>query len=469
MITLFRHLVSTLIILSLIIVPVGNATAFSVGEEREVGEKLLYAVRASFTVMGDPDIQQYIDELGAEVLKVAGIQYFDYRFYIVESKEFNAFAAPSGLIFFYSKLIESMHSEDELVSVLAHEIGHVVKRHLASRMEKGTAVSIASLGLALAAIALGGGGAATGALVAGSMAANQSAQLHFSREDEVEADLLAYQWLKAMGRDPEGQLKMLETMRRITRYRSGQVPQYLLTHPNPEARMEYVESLISAERGEFEITANRSDFEFLRFKYRIMSESSSNAVFRAYLVNKITGYEADSIETTMAWYGLSQLDKIEKNYDRAMINLEKVMAKFPGSDLLQVDKALIYKEMGKTSQALKMLKEVVEADPFNMFATYHYAQILHGTGESEKARNLLGDVAVSMPEYSKVYYDIGKIYADEGKEPESRFYLGKYNLYEGKLKLATFNFTEASKNSKTPTELVEQSKEYLELIKRLKK
>ena len=110
------------------------ALGFTVGEEKELGEKLLYTVRASFPLLDDPDLHQYINHIGHEVLDVAGIQFFDYHFYIVESSQFNAFAAPSGLIFFYSKLIESMNSEDELISVMAHEVGHVVRRHLSSRM-----------------------------------------------------------------------------------------------------------------------------------------------------------------------------------------------------------------------------------------------------------------------------------------------------------------------------------------------
>jgi len=75
------------------------AVAFTVGEERELGEALLYQTRLAFTLLDDPDISQYINELGAEVLKVASAQYFDYHFFVIKNKEFNAFAAPSGLIF----------------------------------------------------------------------------------------------------------------------------------------------------------------------------------------------------------------------------------------------------------------------------------------------------------------------------------------------------------------------------------
>ena len=242
----FKKIISLL--LTGILIQSGSISAahdFSIGEERELGEKLLYSVRASFPILGEPDLHQYINDLGQEVLQVAGLQFFDYRFYIVDSNQFNAFAAPSGLIFFYTKLIESMNSEDELVSVLAHEIGHVDKRHLASRMKKGKAINIASLGLALAAIAFGGAGAATQTLLAGSLAAGQSAQLYFSRQDEMEADLLAYKWIKDLHKNPDGQKEMLRTMRRITRYRSGQIPQYLLTHPDPEARLIMLSHLYS--------------------------------------------------------------------------------------------------------------------------------------------------------------------------------------------------------------------------------
>ena len=129
--------------------------------------------------------------------------------------------------------------------MLAHEIGHIVKRQLAARVEKGKYTSVASVGLALAALAFGG--AATPALFTGALATGQSFNLHFSRQHEEEADLMAYGWLKELHRDPEGQVQMLEAMRRIARYRSEQPPQYLLTHPNPEERLRYIESLIEPE------------------------------------------------------------------------------------------------------------------------------------------------------------------------------------------------------------------------------
>ena len=91
----------------------------------------------------------------------------------------------------------------------------------------------------------------------------------------------------------------------------GQVPQYLLTHPDPEARLDYVESLIDAEGRQDLNLSELRDFSFLRFKYRIMSITSGNGSARAYLVNKMTDSRSSEFEITMARYGLSQLDLIE--------------------------------------------------------------------------------------------------------------------------------------------------------------
>ncbi|MCB2214636.1 M48 family metallopeptidase [Desulfofustis glycolicus] len=446
-----------------------TARAFTIGEERELGEKLLYQVRSAFPIIGDPDLHRYINDLGQEVLDVAGIQFFEYRFFIVKSKQFNAFAAPSGLIFFYTELIQSMDSEDELVSVIAHEIGHVAKRHLASRMKKGTIVNIAALGAALAAIALGGGGAASQALLTGSLAAGQSAQLYFSREDEKEADLLAYHWLKELGRNPDGQRKMLQTMRRITRYRMGQVPQYLLTHPDPEARLDYVESLIAAEGGASEAPDQTKDFSFLRFKYRIMALVEDNAAAKAYFANRLNDSRSTSFSKTMARYGLSQIFRRENNYEQALSLLNEVIATLPRQRILRVDQAIILAEQGDFEQARDLLETALREQPTDMYTAFHLAGVLEKIGELERAEYLLREVVARMPEFSSAFFDLGRILSHQGKKAEARFFLGKFNLYEGKLDLAQANFKEVIGAPQADPAIQRESEAMLELIERLKK
>jgi predicted Zn-dependent protease len=443
-------------------------SAFTIGDEREVGEKLLYSVRSAFELVDDPDITQYITRLGQGVLEVAGIQYFDYHFFVIGNKEFNAFAAPSGLIFFHSGLIEVMNSEDELVSVLAHEVGHIVKRHLASRMEKGKYTTIGSLGLALAALAFGG--AATPVLLTGALATGQSFALHFSRQDEEEADLMAYDWLKKLHRNPEGQVKMLESMRRIARYRSEQPPQYLLTHPNPEERLSYIESLLDTDKKALEATTRTGDdFEFFRFKYRVLAQAKESQDLKAFLASIMADSRASEFKKVMAQFGLSQVARYENDTTRSLALLEKVIQYFPDKNILKVDRGIIEFAAGQFVAAEKTLREALAVDRTDMYATFTLAKLLYRTGRTSEAEKYFETVSYELPEYSKVYFELGQIASDHKLVGNSSFYLGKYNLYEGKLEQAERNFKHALRADALPAKLKAESKELLEKIKRLRK
>jgi len=441
-------------------------SCFTITEEREVGEKLLYSVRRAFPLMDDPDLIQYLGGLGKDVLSVAGLQYFDYRFYIIKDKDFNAFAAPSGMVFFYSGLIGSMMKEDELVSVLSHEIGHVAKRHLAGRMEKGMYITVASMALALASLALGGG-AATQAVMTGSLAAGQSASLHFSRKDEEEADLLAYGWMRELHRNPEGQRAMLDTMRRVSRYRSEKLPQYLLTHPNPEDRLNYVEALIHKDEAELRDLPPRDEFEFLRFKYRIMAQSNDAFSFREYLSGVISDASSEPMAKTMARYGLSQLELTQKNHKAAAEYLNQVMADLPDKKILLTDKGVMLYLAGSYEQAKNTLELAGRNDPKDMLASFYLAKTYLVMGDMAQAESLFSTVSYNMPEYSKVYFELGQIAAKNKDRVNAALFLGKYYLYEGKLESARFSLEGVVRDKKATDKQVEEGKLLLDTIERL--
>ncbi len=432
---------------------ISPAFPFSIGDEREVGEKLLYSVRSAFILRDDLDITQYLTKLGQSVLEVAGIQYFDYHFFIIDDKEFNAFAAPSGLIFFYSGLIGAMNSEDELVSVLAHEIGHIHNRHLASRVEKGTYSGVASLALALAAVAFGGSTAPV--LLTGALATGQSVNLHFSRQNEEEADLLAFGWMKKLGRNPEGMVRMLEAMRRISRYRSEKLPQYLLTHPDPDARLDYIQSLLDEDHGgDSRRNSAPEDFEFIRCKYRILANVQDTELFKNFLATVLSDPRATPFSKTMATYGLSQLAKNENDYTRSMELLTEVIAFFPDKNILKVDKGVIEFASGKLTEAEATLRAALRNDVSDLYAVFTLAKLLARTGRSAEADQYFQTVVYHIPEYSHVYFELGQVAAGNKQEGLAALHLGKFHLYNGKIKPAE----QSLKNALNDKSLSDQSK-----------
>ncbi|BCL60872.1 beta-barrel assembly-enhancing protease [Desulfomarina profundi] len=466
---LFFQFIIINLVFCLCLVNAAGVLAFTIGDERELGEKLLYSVRSSFDLIDDPDISQYINDLGQSILDVAGVQYFDYHFFVINNKEFNAFAAPSGLIFLHSGLIGTMQSEDELVSVIAHEIGHIVKRHLASRVEKGKYTSLATLGMAVAAVAFGGTVAPV--LLTGALATGQSINLHYSRIDEEEADLLAFEWMEKMGRNPRGQVKMLEAMRRIARYRSDKLPQYLLTHPNPEARLEYIQSLVDIEKGQHiqHHFMKGNDFAFMRFKYRILSQVKDATRLKAALASILADKKTSEFSRIMADYGLSQISRKENDYRHALEYLQKVIQFFPDKTILLTDRGMIEFDEGRLQAAKHTFENVLQKNNLDMYATFALAKIYYRLGMTEQARNYLQRVVVEMPEYSDAYFQLGKIAADENHDGLSSYYLGKFYLYEGKLKFAKMSFRSALNSKDLSPKIREESTKLLKKIKQLRK
>ena len=442
-----------------------QAQAFSVGEEREVGEKLLSIIRKEFTLLDDPDLTEYVTTLGQQTLQLAGPQFFNYHFFIIDNKEFNAFAAPSGLIFFHSGLIDLCDTEGELVSVLAHEIGHAASRHIADRISKSSKVNATSAALMLAGLLLGQGALAQ-AVVTGSMAGGLTANLKFSREDEEEADRLAYKWMQEEERDPADMVNMLKKMRRVSRYHRKQVPTYLLTHPEPESRIGYIEDLILQDQRKKSQT--QDEFAYQRFKYRVQALTRETQSILPILKNKTE--EPGALQNDpMMFFGLSQAYLANRDYQKAEEALQKVISRYPERHILKTDLGKIKLEAGETQKALEIFQKINKLTPNEAYNTYCLAKALQQSGESAQAVLIYENLTERMPTYAKLYQEIGKIRAALGNKALGHYNLALYQYYEGSSLSARYHIAEALKNLSEKDSLFPKIKDLKNKIDRIDK
>jgi predicted Zn-dependent protease len=209
---------------------------------------------------------------------------------------------------------------------MAHEIGHVVSRHLADRIKKSAKINAATLLGVLLGIALGAGPLSE-AIIAGSAAAGRSATLSFSRLDEEEADRLAFKWMQEQNLDPGAMVDMLHELHTMNRYRMGYVPPYLLTHPGPDVRMSYIQDLIIFSDKKQYIQGD--EFRFLRFKNRVLSLSRDPMQLITYYQNAISSMDSETQAYAMAHYVLSQAYLAAADYPNAEKHLRRTMAFFP--------------------------------------------------------------------------------------------------------------------------------------------
>ena len=104
-------------------------------DEAQIGRSIMQQIRASGTIIDDPQINEYINEIGYRVAAHANESERKFTFFVIDDSSINAFALPGGYIGVHTGLIEATRSEDELAGVLAHEIAHVTQRHIARAID----------------------------------------------------------------------------------------------------------------------------------------------------------------------------------------------------------------------------------------------------------------------------------------------------------------------------------------------
>jgi predicted Zn-dependent protease len=215
----------------------------SVSEEKQLGDEFEREVRREYRFVGDRVINDYVAKIGNDILRTLGPQPFDYSFQVVDDPDINAFAAPAGQIYVNTGTILRARDVSELAGVIAHEIGHVNKRHIAQNYEKQRAASVGRTAAVLGAGILGGGAAAGAANLATGLGA--AAVLNsFGREAEGEADDFAVAVLPRAGYDPNGLPSFFET---LIEEGGPKPPTFLSSHPAPADRLATTRAAIAAE------------------------------------------------------------------------------------------------------------------------------------------------------------------------------------------------------------------------------
>lgn len=149
-------------------------------------------------------------------------------------KEPNAFALPGGKVGVNTGIFTVAHNQDQLATVIAHEIGHVVSRHHEERLTRqaGTQGALQLLGALLG--SRYGEGAANAAVQGGSILAQTGFLLPGSRAQESEADVVGQQLMAKAGFDPREAVNLWQNMIAAG---GSRPPEWLSTHPDPQSRL----------------------------------------------------------------------------------------------------------------------------------------------------------------------------------------------------------------------------------------
>jgi predicted Zn-dependent protease len=197
-------------------------------------------LQKSIGLYPNEDLQAYVSELGMHIAAATERPDLPWTFRVIDDEAVNAFALPGGYIYITRGIMAHFENQAQLAGVLGHEIGHVTGKHSVIRLSRSV---LAQLGLGVAQVfapELQGLAPLAGAGL-------QLLFLRFSRDDEIEADLLGVRYMLQAGENPRQMIEVMEMLARVSQAREGgMLPQWASTHPYPENRSRIIADHLQA-------------------------------------------------------------------------------------------------------------------------------------------------------------------------------------------------------------------------------
>lgn len=210
-------------------------------QEVQFGEQVARKIESEVKLVQDPAVVSYVRAVGDKVWKNSPVSLIPARFFVVQDDAVNAFAIPGGSIYINTGLINAVDDESELAAVMAHEAGHVIRRHGARQASHTAGVD------RIQAVVIGKN-SPQAAQIVGTLL-GKGILVAYSKDDERQADEIAVLTLARAGYDP---MALYHLFSKVTDKSSGHGPLTNLTnlvtdklasHPPTQERIANVEAM----------------------------------------------------------------------------------------------------------------------------------------------------------------------------------------------------------------------------------
>ena len=221
----------------------GREDIMLINTEKEInmGRKIAEKIEENPDIKLDPDplMTERVQLIGQRIAEISDRKEVNYTFRVIDMDDVNAFALPGGYIFIFRGVVDKVDTDDELASVIAHEVAHVVARHSIKRFQGGIGYTILQILMAVSSSNVSdarGVNAAFGHLI-----------MAYSREDEALADSIAVKYLEKAGFDPMAMISFLKKLQDVNRERSIRPYSSYRSHPHIADRIRMVKQELLGE------------------------------------------------------------------------------------------------------------------------------------------------------------------------------------------------------------------------------
>ena len=404
-------------------------------QEYQIGLAFFWRLQQSVELIDDPEVTAYLQSLGYRLVASSDAPGLPFTFFMMPDPTVNAFATPGGFIGVNSGLILTSQNEDEVASVIGHEIAHVTQRHIVRSFERSSQLNYPVIAAMIGAALLGAvDGEAGLAALSAVQAGNLQLQLDFTRANEREADNIGMLTLVRAGFDPQAMPNFFERLQHSARFYTSDnaPPEFLRTHPVTENR-------IAEARGRAEsypVVRQVSDtlqYYLIREKLRVLSSRNAKELVQFYQHNLDSGSEISKIA---ARYGYSLALIADRKYTQARSAIQPLIDQDVDRLSYQLVLAEIEMDVGRLSAALQIYEDNQKLYPDDQALSINQAEALLQARLPEQAVKLLErQLSFGAPPRT-IYKLLAKVEEARGNKSQSHRWYAEYYYISGQLPLA---------------------------------
>ena len=376
-----------------------SSSVVSVAQERQLGQAWLRSFRSQAEVGEDYLMQEYVEDLVYSMLPNAGLSDNRVDILVVNNPTLNAFAVPGGVLGVHTGLFLYAQTEDQLSSVLAHELAHLSQRHFARSVEAQQGSTITTMAGLLAGIILAAttGSDAGLAVISATQAVALDSQLRYSRQNEQEADRLGLDVLTKSGRDPEAMKEMFEAMLAASRYVGFRTPEYLRSHPLTENRVNDAGN--RARQFQPRAYYVNPAYSLIQTRVRVASADSPQLAVREFA----SAFKDQPNQTNQ--YGLALAHQGALNMDDAIIEAYDLYEKDQTNHMYALLYADVLREIDRADEAENILRNHLQFKPSSYSLNMALAESLNHQAKYAEAASIYRSQTITRPNDALVWYE----------------------------------------------------------------
>jgi predicted Zn-dependent protease len=409
----------------------GTAALFTVSA-------VMPAYAQSVSIVRDAEIEALVREYARPLFEVAGLSKSGIEIVLVNDRRFNAFVA-GRRIFINTGALQQAETPNEIIGVLAHEIGHLAGGHqerLREQLARAQTMTVVAMALGIGAAAAGAMTDSKGLAQGGMGIALGGAEmarrglLGYQRTEETTADRSALTYLEATGQSAKGMITTFERFQSALSLSGTQVDPYQVSHPMPRDRIANLDTLArqSPYFDKADSASLQARHDMMRAKIAVYTDGASGAL-RLFRKNPTTIGAAygDAVATYMYGSPKSALSKADA--------LAKANPKSPYFQELRGD---ILMKANKPAQAAEAYSTAMKLDPAKSgILMIAYGQALLATGKPDLIEKAVGELRKGLDrdkEFTNGYAYLAQAYGQLGRVAEAELATAEVHFYSGKYK-----------------------------------